>query len=101
MAEPVLEHLETPSPHTPGGVKATVDSLEVTTPPIMLPGYLEFTDILDKNLADAFTGAIKGDQALKQTEEEWKEVIKRVGAKRLAPDLATYKAAMPKVDVPT
>lgn len=86
--------------YTPEGMKAVEKCLQVTTPAILMPGYQEFWDLLDKNLADAFVGTITGDQALKKTEEEWKDAIKRVGAKRLARDLATYKGAFPKVDVP-
>ncbi len=86
--------------YTPEGMKAIEKCLQITTPAILMPGYLEFWDVLDKNLADAFVGTIGGDEALKKTEAEWKEVIKRVGAKALARDLATYKAAFPRVDVP-
>jgi multiple sugar transport system substrate-binding protein len=87
--------------YTPEGVKVIEKSLQIVTPAILVPGFPEFWDLLDKNLADAFVGTIKGDEALKKTEEEWKDVIKRVGAKRLSQDLKTYRAAFPKVDVPT
>ncbi len=90
----------TAAKYTPGGLKATSDCLEVAAPPILLPGHLEFTDILDKNLADAFVGTMTGDEALKRTEAEWREVVKRVGAKMLSKDLASYKAAFPKIDLP-
>ena len=86
--------------YTPDGVKATIACLEVSAPPILLPGFLEFHDLLDKNLADAFVGQITGDEALKRTEAEWRDVIKRVGAKMLSKDLASYKAAFPKIDLP-
>jgi len=87
--------------YTPQGLEATVKALEVSVPPILLPGFLEYTDLLDKNLADAFAGTIGGDEALKKTEGEWREVTKRIGTKLLVRDLASYKAAFPKVDVPT
>lgn len=97
------EHMKDPrvlAKYTPGGVKATVDSLEVTAPQLLLPGYLEFNDILDKNLADAFTGVVSGDEALKKTEAEWRDIIKRIGSRLLVKDLANYKAALPKIDLP-
>jgi len=97
------EHMKDPrvlAKYTPQGVEATAKCLEVTTPSVFLPGYLEFTDILDKNLVDAFTGTISGDEALKKTEAEWRDVIKRIGAKLLIKDLASYKAAFPKIDLP-
>jgi len=98
------EHMTDPrvlAKYTPQGVQATKECLEVTCPPILLPGYLEFTDILDKNLADAFVGTISGDEALKKTEAEWRNVVKRIGTKLLVKDLATYKEAFPKIDLPT
>jgi hypothetical protein len=81
-------------------MEATEKCLQISCPPILLPGNQEFTDILDKNLADAFTGAVSGDEALKKTETEWRDAMKRIGTRLLVKDLASYKAAMPKVDVP-
>jgi multiple sugar transport system substrate-binding protein len=86
--------------YTPQGVEATRKCLEVSCPPILLPGFLEFTDILDKNLTDAFVGTISGDEALKKTEADWRGVVKRIGQKLLVKDLASYKAAFPKIDMP-
>jgi ABC-type glycerol-3-phosphate transport system substrate-binding protein len=86
--------------YTPQGLEATAKCLEITTPGILLPGNLEFTDILDKNLADAFIGTISGDEALKKTEAEWHDVVKRIGAKLLVKDLGSYRAAFPKIDLP-
>ncbi len=98
------EHFKDPrvaAKYTPQGMEATAKCLEVTTPPILLPGHLEFTDILDKNLADAFAGTITGDEALKKTEAEWRDVVKRIGSRLLVKDLPGYKAAFPKIDLPT
>ncbi len=87
--------------YTPQGVEATIKCLEVSVPPILLPGFLEFSDLLDKNLSDAFVGTISGDEALKRTEAEWRDVVKRIGTKLLIRDLPSYKAAFPKMDLPT
>jgi len=98
------EHMTDPrvlAKYTPQGVQATKECLQVSCPPILLPGYLEFTDVLDKNLADAFVGTISADDALKKTETEWRAVVKRIGTKLLVKDLATYKEAFPKIDLPT
>jgi multiple sugar transport system substrate-binding protein len=97
------EHFKDPrvaAKYTPQGMEATEKCLQISCPPILLPGNQEFTDILDKNLADAFTGAVSGDEALKKTETEWRDAMKRIGTRLLVKDLASYKAAMPKVDVP-
>lgn len=98
------EHMTDPrivAKYTRQGVEATRKCLEVTCPTILLPGFLEFNDILDKNLADAFVGTISGDEALKKTEAEWRDVVRRIGTKLLVKDLAGYKAAFPKIDVPS
>lgn len=57
--------------------------------------------------ASAVSGAMEEERAIngakatrRSRRPKWKDVIKRVGPKRLAPDLATYKAAMLKVDIP-
>jgi len=97
------EHMKDPrvaAKYTPGGIEGTAQCLQVSSPPILLPGNLEFTDLLDKNLADAFVGTISGDEALKKTEAEWRDVVKRVGSRLLVKDLASYKAAFPKIDLP-
>ena len=62
--------------------------------------FLEFTDILDKNLTDAFVGTSSGDEALKKTEADWAGMVRRIGRKLLVKDLANYKAAFPKIDQP-
>jgi ABC-type glycerol-3-phosphate transport system substrate-binding protein len=86
--------------YTPGGMKGIYECLQVTCPSFLLPGFQEFNDLLDKNLADAFIGTISPEEAMKVTEKEWKSVIRRAGAKLLKEDLKTYKDAMPKIDVP-
>ncbi len=98
------EHMTDPrilAKYTPQGLEATRRCLEISCPPILLPGFLEFTDLLDQNLTDAFVGTISGDEALKKTEAEWRGVIKRIGTKLLTKDLPNYKAAFPKIDLPT
>jgi len=86
--------------YTPAGVKAIEKALQIAAPPIYLTGYLEFQDLLGKNLSEAYIGQLKADQVLKQTEEDWAKVVKRIGVGKLKKDLETYKAAMPKIDKP-
>jgi len=86
--------------YSPGGIKAIEQALQVASPPIYLTGYLEFQDLLGKNLSEAYIGQRKADEVLKQTEEDWARVVKRIGTAKLKKDLETYKAVMPKLDKP-
>jgi ABC-type glycerol-3-phosphate transport system substrate-binding protein len=86
--------------YSEGGIKAIEKSLQVACPPIYLTGYLEFQDLLGKNLSEAYIGQRKADEVLKQTEEDWAKVVKRIGTAKLKKDLESYKAVMPKIDKP-
>lgn len=86
--------------YSEAGIKAIEKSLQVACPPIYLTGYLEFQDLLGKNLSEAYIGQRKADEVLKQTEEDWAKVVKRIGTAKLKKDLETYKAVMPKIDKP-
>ncbi|MFQ6110953.1 MAG: substrate-binding domain-containing protein [Nitrospinota bacterium] len=96
-------HFEDPQiikAYTPQGMKAIHKCLQVTSPSFLLPGFQEFNDLLDKNLADAFIGTISAEEAMKRTEKEWRSSVRRSGRRQLVKDLETYKAAMPTIDVP-
>ncbi|MFN0299164.1 MAG: extracellular solute-binding protein [Burkholderiales bacterium] len=83
--------------YTVPGLKAIEQNLQVACPPIYLTGYLEFQDQLGKHLSEAYIGQIKAAEVLQKTEDEWNKIVKRTGAPKLKQDLATYKAAMPKI----
>ena len=87
--------------YTPGGIAAIETCLKVASPPIYLTGYLEFQDQLAKNLSEAYVGQKKADRVLKDTEEAWAKIVKRIGKRRLKKELGSYKAVFPKVDVPS
>ncbi len=87
--------------YTPGGLAAIETSLKVASPPIYLTGYLEFQDQLAKNLSEAYVGQRKAESVLKDTEEAWAKIVRRIGKRRLKNELSSYKAVFPKVDVPT
>jgi multiple sugar transport system substrate-binding protein len=93
-AAPVIEA------YTQGGIDAIKKNFEVVCPPIYLTGYLEFQDVLGKNLSEAYVGQLPARDVLKKTEDEWSKIVGRIGRSKLKNDLASYKAAMPKVDVP-
>jgi hypothetical protein len=74
--------------------------MQVVSPPIYLTGYLEFQDLLAKNLSEAYVGQLPAGEVLKRTTEEWGRVIGRIGRAKLKEELASYKAVMPKKDKP-
>ena len=86
--------------YSPAGIKAIEANFQVVSPPIYLTGYLEFQDALGKNLSEAYVGQLPAKDVLAKTEQEWGAVIKRIGAKKLQEELASYKAVMPKRDKP-
>jgi multiple sugar transport system substrate-binding protein len=94
-AEPVIKA------YTQPGIDAIKKNFEIVAPPIYLTGYLEFQDALGKNLSEAYVGQLPANEILKKTEDEWTKIIGRIGRPKLKKDLASYKAAMPKVAVPT
>ncbi len=72
----------------------------MVSPPIYLTGYLEFQDTLGKNLSEAYVGQLPAKDVLKKTEDEWNGIVRRIGRAKLKEELASYKAVMPKRDMP-
>ena len=93
-AQPVIDA------YTQEGINAIKKNFEIVCPPIYLTGYLEFQDALGKNLSEAYVGQLPAKDVLKNTENEWNKIIGRIGRAKLKKDLASYKAAMTKRDVP-
>ncbi len=58
--------------YTPAGMKAIEANMQVVSPPIYLTGYLEFQDLLAKNLSEAYVGQLPAKDVLKRTENEWR-----------------------------
>ena len=57
--------------YTPAGIKAIEQNMQVVSPPIYLTGYLEFQDVLGKNLSEAYIGQLPAKDVLKRTTDEW------------------------------
>ncbi|MFQ5894416.1 MAG: extracellular solute-binding protein [Nitrospinota bacterium] len=87
--------------YTPQGVKAIRDCLLVTAPPVYLTGHREFQDVLGKHISEAYVGQLKAKDVLTKTEAAWGRLIRQIGKRKLKAELASYKAAFPKVDVPS
>lgn len=82
------------------GMTAIRRSLLVTTPPPYVTGYPEFKEAIDQNLSEAYAGRKTGKQALKDTQDQWKKIVRKVGKRRLKQDIVFYKKMMPTMDVP-
>src|SRR3954469_15949447 len=96
-AEPVVKA------YSPAAIKAIESNFNVVSPPIYLTGYLEFHDMISKNLSEAYVGQLPAKDVLKKTEDEWNATIRRMGRDgrtKLKEELASYKAVMPKRDKP-
>ncbi len=87
--------------YTPGGVDAIEKNLQVASPPIYLTGFLEFQDILAKNISEAYVGQLAAKDVLPNTEKAWKKIVRRIGKKKLKKELESYKAVFPTVNVPS
>jgi len=86
--------------YTKPGLAAIKRNLFVTTPPVYLTGHLEFQDALGKALSEAYVGQLKAKEVLTQTEEAWRKIVAQIGKRKLKEEMASYRAAFPKVDVP-
>jgi multiple sugar transport system substrate-binding protein len=87
--------------YTPAGVKAIQANLQVACPNIYLTGNQEFVDVLDKNLGQGYIGQLKPAEILKNIDEDFAKVVKRIGAAKLKKDYQSYIATMPKASKPT
>jgi hypothetical protein len=75
--------------------------MQVVSPPIYLTGYLEFQDVLGKNLSEAYIGQSSARDVLNRTTDEWNAIVNRIGRRKLKDELASYKSLMPKKDKPS
>jgi len=97
------EHFKDPynrKVYTPAGLDAMYESLQVNSPSVRVTGALEFNDLLDKHVSDAWLDVVKPREALKGIDADWRKVIARVGKARLRKDVESYRASMPKIDSP-
>jgi hypothetical protein len=98
------EHMTAPqviNAYTPAGIKAIEANFQVVAPPTYLTGYLEFQDTLGKNLSEAYVGQLPAKDVLKKTQDEWSAIVRRIGRSKLKGELTSYKAVMPKRNLPT
>src|SRR5712691_10391874 len=97
------EHMTAPQvidAYSAAAIKAIETNFQVVAPPTYLTGYLEFQDTLGKNLSEAYVGQLPAKDVLKKTQDEWSAIVRRIGRGKLKDELASYKALMPKRNVP-
>ncbi|WP_318011947.1 hypothetical protein [Mesorhizobium sp. AD1-1] len=68
-----------------------------TVPTINYPGATAFHNALDENLMAALTKAKTSEQAMADTEAEWKKIVRRTGEDKLLEAIKTNKEAWPTV----
>ncbi len=78
-------------------VKVIRDSVERAVPTINYPGATAFHNALDENLMAALTGSMDAEQAMANTERQWKRIARRVGEDKLTDAIQANKPAWPTV----
>lgn len=71
------------------------ESVKRTVPTINYPGATAFHNALDENLMAALTGGMTAEQAMANTERQWKRISRRVGEEKLIDAIKANKAAWP------
>ena len=73
------------------------ETVKRTVPTINYPGATAFHNALDENLVAALTKAKTAEQAMADTETEWKKIARRIGEDKLLEAINTNKEAWPTV----
>lgn len=76
------------------------DSVARTVPTINYPGATAFHNALDENLMAALTKSKTAEQAMADTEKQWKRIARRIGEDKLNEAIKANKAAWPTVTDP-
>lgn len=79
-----------------------IESIKRSSPPIIIPGVVEYVTALDTNLQEALTGRKTAEQAMKGTAAAWEKITDSKGRdKQIEAIKATRKAWPTVVDTPT
>lgn len=73
------------------------ESVRRTVPTINYPGATAFHNALDENLTAALTGSMSAEDAMANTERQWKRIARRVGEEKLVEAVSANKAAWPDI----
>lgn len=78
-------------------VKTIRETIIRTVPSINYPGATAFHNALDENLVAALTKAKTAEQAMADTDREWRRIARRIGEDKLVSAIKANKAAWPTV----
>jgi multiple sugar transport system substrate-binding protein len=73
------------------------ESVARTVPTINYPGATAFHNALDENLVAALTKAKTPEEAMADTEKQWKRIARRTGEEKLIAAIKANKAAWPTI----
>jgi multiple sugar transport system substrate-binding protein len=76
------------------------ESVARTVPTINYPGATAFHNALDENLVAALTKSKTPEQAMADTEKQWKRIARRTGEDKLVEAIKANKAAWPTLADP-
>jgi multiple sugar transport system substrate-binding protein len=83
-------------------IKTYVESIKRSSPPIIIPGVIEYRTALDTALQQALAYQKKPAQAMKDCAEEWNKITERRGRDKQIEAIRATRAAWPTiVDKPT
>lgn len=81
-------------------VKTIRETIARAVPTINYPGATAFHNALDENLVAALTGAKSAEQAMADTEREWKRISRRIGEDKLIEAIKFNNSAWPTITDP-
>ncbi len=88
--------------YKPWQIKTYEASIKRSSPPIILPGVIEYRTALDTALQQALAGQKTPQQAMKDCAAEWNKITERIGRDKQIKAVRATRPAWPKiVDTPT
>jgi len=78
-------------------VKTIRETIARAVPTINYPGATAYHNALDENLVAALTKSKTPEQAMMDTEKEWKKITRRIGEDKIVEAIKTNKAAWPTI----
>jgi len=83
-------------------IKTYEESIKRSSPPIIIPGVIEYRTAIDTALQQALAGQKTPEKAMKDCAAEWNKITERVGRDKQIKAIRATRSAWPKiVDKPT
>jgi multiple sugar transport system substrate-binding protein len=88
--------------YKPWHIKTYVESIKRSSPPIIIPGVIEYRTALDTTLQQALAGQKSAKQAMRDCADEWNKITERMGVDKQIQAIKATRPAWPTVvDKPT